>query len=81
MLPICCPLGIRGGLACCQQLPALSASHDNAKANSNGAGVGDGGISEGEHHLQQQANVMCKAETPPESGLTALHLQGKSELY
>ena len=34
MLPICRPLGVRGGLACCQQLPALSASQ-NVNINTN----------------------------------------------
>lgn len=43
MLPICRPLGVRGGLACCQQLPALSASQDNAHGNSDSDSDGDCG--------------------------------------
>ena len=31
MLPICRPLGVWGGLACRQQLPALPASQDDIK--------------------------------------------------
>ena len=31
MLPVFRPLGVRGGLACRQQLPALPASHDDTQ--------------------------------------------------